>query len=90
MPSVGGLVGGFFLVHVAFEALHEFLEVDLVGVKFGAVHAGKADLVGYCHAAGSTHAHPVDHDGVEADDGFDFVGKVTSEVTFIMMGGPIA
>lgn len=78
MEMVKGL---FFLIAITAEAHKHFVEVDLVGVEFGAVDAGEACFSAYGDSAGSAHAGTVDHDGVEAGLGGDvvFFGKEGGE-----------
>ena len=68
------LQGSFFLIRVTSQALNQFLEVDLVGVEFGAVNTGEFSFVADRHSATSTHAQTADHYRVQADHGLDAVG----------------
>ena len=43
-------------------------------VKFGAVHTGELGFAAHADAARAAHAYAVNHDGVEADRGFDAEG----------------
>src|SRR5208337_5177221 len=56
-------------IHVV--ALRQHFEVDLGGVKLGAVHAGKLTGVVHQHAAAAAHSGAVHHDRIQADDGLD-------------------
>src|SRR5512136_841903 len=61
------------LVAIGGEAVGKAGEIDLMTVEFGAVHAGELHLAAYHDPAAAAHAGAVDHDRVEADDGFDAV-----------------
>src|SRR6056297_572082 len=60
-----------FFFFVCSQPNHEFIKIDLVSVKFGAVYAGEFFFSTYCYPAATAHAGSIDHDGVKAYHGLD-------------------
>ena len=60
-----GAVGGV--------ALHQLIKIDQVAVKVGAIYAGKLGLTAHRNTAAAAHTGAVNHNGVQADQGGNFV-----------------
>jgi hypothetical protein len=68
-----GGVGALLEFAVGLQTVREQVEIDLVPVEFGAVHAGELPFSADIDAAPAAHARAVDHDGVEAHQRLDLV-----------------
>ena len=66
--------GDLFLFATGGQTAARFRKVHFMPVKFGTVHAGELGFAARADAARAAHAYAVNHDGVEADRGFDAVG----------------
>ena len=62
-----------FLGQVHLVPVRKVFEIDLVSVKLRAVHAGKLDLVVYRNPATAAHTGTVNHNRIEAHNGFNMV-----------------
>ena len=47
------------------------VEIDLVGVEFRTIYTGEFHFSIYKNTAASTHTGPIDHNGIQADNGLD-------------------
>ena len=70
----------FFLFAISLQTEHQFVEIDLMAIKFRTVHAGKLGFAPYADAASAAHAGTVDHNGIQADHrgyivGFGDIGQ---------------
>ena len=63
--------GNCLLFAVGGQTAAQFRKVHFVTVKFGAVNTGKLGFAAHGYAASAAHANAVNHDGVEADRGFN-------------------
>ena len=63
-------------------ATHHFVEIDLMTIEFGTIDTNELGLTAYADATGTTHACPINHDGVQRNVGGDvvFLGQQTTEL----------